>query len=168
MSEEVFRWVITVGVGLGALMTMVTTGAMFGIYRTSKRMEERVSPLVDKAGPILDRARTVVDEAGPKIQDMIDKASEMTTAARDQIQKLDTLLSETTERARLQIDHIDAVVGDTVNRVQETAAAVQNTVLGPVREVNGVVSGLRAAISSFARGNRASVDHATQDEEMFI
>jgi ABC-type transporter Mla subunit MlaD len=168
MSEDVFRWVITVGVGLSALMTAITTGAMFAMYRTSKRIEEKVSPLFDKAGPIMDRARTVVDEAGPKIQDMIDKASEMTTAARDQIQKLDILLSETTERARLQIDHIDAVVGDTVNRVQETAAAVQNTVLAPVREVNGVVSGLRAAISSFARGNRASVDHATQDEEMFI
>ena len=35
-------------------------------------------------------------------------------------------------------------------------------------EVNGVVSGLRAAFSTLARGNRASVDHATQDEEMFI
>ena len=56
----------------------------------------------------------------------------------------------------------------TVERVQETTAAVQHTILKPVREVNGVVSGVRAAISVLARGNRASVDHATQDEEMFI
>jgi len=168
MSEEAFRWVITVGVALSALMTMITTGAMFAVYRTSKRIEEKVTPLFDKAGPIVDKARTVVDEASPKIQDMLDKVSEMTTRARDQVERLDILITETADRARLQIDHIDAVVGDTVNRVQETTAAVQHTVLAPVREVNGVVSGLRAAISSFARGNRASVDHATQDEEMFI
>jgi hypothetical protein len=68
----------------------------------------------------------------------------------------------------VQIERIDIAVEDTMNRVQETTAAVQTTVLKPVRELNGVVSGLRAAISTLARGNRASVDHATQDEEMFI
>ena len=60
------------------------------------------------------------------------------------------------------------MVADTVEKVQETTAAVQHTILKPVREVNGVVSGVRAAISVLARGNRASVDHATHDEEMFI
>jgi formylglycine-generating enzyme required for sulfatase activity len=85
MSEEVFRWVITIGVGLSWVMTLVTAGAMLAIYRTSKRLEERVGPLADKAGPILDRARSLVEEAGPKIQEMLDKASEMTTTARDQV-----------------------------------------------------------------------------------
>jgi methyl-accepting chemotaxis protein len=168
MSEEVFRWVITVGVGVSSLMTLVTTVAMLALYRTSKRMEAKVEPLVDKAGPILDRARSIVDDAGPKISDMLDKAGEMTASAREQVARIDGLVSETTERIRLQIDHVDAVVADTVSRVQETTAAVQETLLKPVREVHGVVSGLRAAISALARGNCASVDHATQDEEMFI
>lgn len=168
MSEDVFRWVITMGVGLSSLMTIVTAGAMLAVYRTSKRMEERAGPLFDKAGPILDTARQIVDDAKPKIHEMIAGATEITNTAREQIARLDALISETTERARVQIDRIDVVVGDTVNRVQETTAAVQSTILRPVREVNGVVSGLRAAISTLARGNRASVDHATQDEEMFI
>jgi len=168
MSEEVFRVVITVGVGLMWLMTLVMALSMFGVYRASRRLEDKAVPLFDKAESILNRVRSVVDESEPKIRDMIEKASEITTTARDQVQRLDTLVNDAAERARLQIEQIDAVVGDTVNRVQETAAAVQNTVLKPVREVNGVVSGLRAAISTFARGNRASVDHATQDEEMFI
>ena len=104
----------------------------------------------------------------PKIRDMVEKASEMAASAREQVARLDALVTETTERARLQVERIDGLVGDTVDRVQETTAAVQTTILKPVREVNGVVSGLRAAISVLARGNRASVDHATQDEEMFI
>ena len=168
MSEDVFRWVITAGIGLSWLTTLVTAVAMLGVYRTSKRMEERVRPLIDKAGPILDTARSIVDDARPKIEDMIDKAAEMTATAREQVARLDALVSETTERARIQIERIDVMVGDTVDRVQETTAAVQSTILRPVREVNGVVNGVRAAISTFARRNRASVDHATQDEEMFI
>jgi hypothetical protein len=168
MSEDVFRWAVTAGVALCWLMTLVTAGAALAIYRTSKRMEQRVEPLLEKAGPILDKSRAIVDETGPKVRDIMDKATAMTATLKEQVVKLDALVTETTERARLQIDHIDAVVNDTVNRVQETTIAVQHTVLRPVREVNGVVSGLRAAISTLGRRNRASVDHATADEEMFI
>jgi len=168
MSEETFRWVITAGVALSALMTVVTAGAMFAVYRTSKRLEERASPLLDKAGPILDKARAIVDGAQPKIEDMLAKSQEMVAVAREQVRRLDDLVTETADRARLQIDRIEVVVEDTVNRVHETTAAVQGTILKPVREVNGVVHGLRAALATLARRNRASVDHATQDEEMFI
>jgi ABC-type transporter Mla subunit MlaD len=168
MSEDAFRWAITIGVALSWLMTAAMAGAMFGMYRTTKRLEERVNPLVDKAGTILDKARSVTEEAEPKIREMIARATEITVSAREQMARVDALVTETAEKARAQIDHIDAVVDDTVARVQETTAAVQTTILKPVREVNGVVSGLRAAFSTLARGNRASVDHATQDEEMFI
>jgi len=168
MSEDTFRWVITAGVGLSWLMMAVMAGATLGIYRASKRLEEKVTPLLEKAGVVVDKARSIIDEAAPKIRDMVDKAQEMTATAREQVMRLDALVTETSERARLQIDRIEIAVDDTVNRVQETTHAVQSTVLKPVREVNGVVSGLRAAIATLARGNRASVDHATQDEEMFI
>jgi len=168
MSEEVFRWVITIAVGLIWLMTMVTAGAALAIYRTSKRTHRKIEPLLDKAGPILDGARSLVDDVRPRVREILDHASEISGSARDQVARLDALVTETTERARLQIDRIDLVVEDTVNRVQETTALIQGTILKPVREVNGLVSGLRAALSAMARRNRASVDHATQDEEMFI
>jgi len=168
MSEDTFRWVITAGVGLSWLMIVIMAGAMIGVYRTAKRLEAKVTPLLEKAGLVVDKARAIVDDASPRIRDMMDKAQEMTATAREQVQRLDALITETAERARLQIDRIEIVVDDTVNRVHDTTQAVQSTILKPVREVNGVVSGLRAAISTLARGNRASVDHATQDEEMFI
>jgi hypothetical protein len=109
-----------------------------------------------------------VDDARPKIQEVFVRAAEITTLARDQMARLDALVTETSDSVRVQIERIDMVVGDAVERVQETTAAVQGTILKPVREVNGLISGVRAALSTLARGNRASVDHATQDEEMFI
>jgi ABC-type transporter Mla subunit MlaD len=168
MSDNAFRWVITIGVAASWVTTMVMAVAILWIYRSSKRMEERVGLLLEKASPVLESARSLVDDARPRIQEMIARAAEITTSARDQVVRLDALMTETSDCVRIQIERIDAVVGDAVNRVQETTAAVQSTILKPVREVNGVVSGFRAAFSALARGNRASVDHATQDEEMFI
>jgi hypothetical protein len=38
----------------------------------------------------------------------------------------------------------------------------------PVREVSGLLAGVRAAFQTFLSGRRPAVDRATQDEEMFI
>ena|SRR5580704_10351513 len=168
MSEEAFRWVVSLGVCLCWLGALIMAWSMVSILRVVKRLEVRTSAVADKAGPILDSAKAMLDEARPKIQEMVARADEIVTSARDQMARLESLVSDATDSARLQIERIDVAVGDTVNRVQETTAVMQHTILKPVREVNGVVSGLRAAISTLARGNRASVDHATQDEEMFI
>jgi len=168
MSEGAFRWVIAFGVSLCWMTTLVMAWSMFNVFRAVKRLEEKIGPMTEKAGPILDSAKAMVDDARPKIQDMIGRADEIIVSARDQMARLELLVNEASDSARLQIERIDLVVSDTMDRVQETTAAVQNTVLKPVREVNAVVSVLRAAISTLARGNRASVDHATQDEEMFI
>jgi len=168
MSDNVFRVIITIGVAASWVTTLVIAVAMLWIYRSSRRMEEKVGLLLDKASPVLDSARSLVDDARPKIQEIIVRAAEITTSARDQMARLDALVSETSDCVRVQIERIDMVVGDAVTRVEETTAAVQGTILKPVREVNGLISGVRAALSTLARGNRASVDHATQDEEMFI
>src|SRR5262245_14035865 len=168
MSEDAFRWTVAAGVVLSWLMIAVMAGVMLAMYRAIKRLEERVNPVVDKASAIVDKAQAITSDAEPTIREMVGRANEITVSAKDQMARLDALVTETAAKARAQIEHIDAVVDDTVSRVQETTIAVQTTILKPVREVNGVVSGLRAAFSTLARGNRASVDHATQDEEMFI
>jgi ABC-type transporter Mla subunit MlaD len=168
MSDDVFRVIVTIGVAASWVTTVVMAVAILWIYRSSKRMEEKLELLLQKASPVLESARSRVDDAKPKIQEIIVQAAEITASARDQMTRLDALVTETSDCVRVQIERIDVVVGDAVNRVQETTAAVQSTILKPVREVNGVISGVRAALSTLARGNRASVDHATQDEEMFI
>jgi ABC-type transporter Mla subunit MlaD len=168
MSEGAFRWIITIGVAASWVTTVVTAVAIFWIYRSSKRMEERLEVFIDRANPVIDSARSIVDDARPRVQEIIVRATEITTSARDQMARLDALVTETSDCVRVQIERIDLVVGDAVNRVQETTAAVQSTILKPIREVNGVISGVRAALSTLAKRNRASVDHATQDEEMFI
>jgi hypothetical protein len=45
---------------------------------------------------------------------------------------------------------------------------VHGTVIAPIRQINGLAMGLRAALHYFLRGNRPSPDRATVDEEMFI
>ena len=151
MSEGAFRWIIALGVSLCCVMSIASAYAMLAVLRIAKRVEGKVGPVVDKAGPVLDSAKALVDDVRPKIHDMVVRADEITVSARDQVARLDILVTEVSESARLQMERIDIVVSDTVNRVQETTSAVQATILRPVREINGVVSGLRAGLSALGQ-----------------
>jgi hypothetical protein len=66
------------------------------------------------------------------------------------------------------MDRIEMVMDDTVNRFQETTTLLQNSIVRPLKQINAVTAGIRAALSFLAGSSRATVERATHDEEMFI
>jgi hypothetical protein len=87
---------------------------------------------------------------------------------KQQLAKVDELLTDASTRAKVQMERAEMVLDDTMGRVQHTVSFVQSGVIRPVREVQGIVTGIRTAITHLGRGGRPTVDHATADEEMFI
>jgi hypothetical protein len=79
------------------------------------------------------------------------------------------VLHDAADLARVRLEKIDQAVDNTVEQVEDVGAAMKRAVMRPVKEVNGLAAGISAAVSTLVRGQRkSSVDHATQDEEMFI
>jgi hypothetical protein len=66
------------------------------------------------------------------------------------------------------MDRIEMVMDDTVNRFQETTTLLQNSIVRPLKQINAVSAGIRAAVSYLAGSRRSTVERATHDEEMFI
>ena len=87
---------------------------------------------------------------------------------RQQLVRVDDLLSDASTRAKVQLERAEMVLDDTMTRVQQTVDIVQKGVLSPVREIHGLLSGIRVAFSHLSRSGRPTVNHVTSDEEMFI
>lgn len=153
-------------------------------------MIDRVGPLLDnaalvihKAGPLVDQAKGTVerathvvasaghtlDELRPRVVEISSDCAAIAKSGREQVERLGSLLNDVSDRARERIDQIDRSVDNTVEQVEQVGEAVKRAALRPVREVNGLAAGISAAFSTLVHGTRrSSVDHATQDEEMFI
>jgi len=153
-------------------------------------MIDRLGPLLDnatvivkKAGPVLDQAKSAVEratqvltttgqlleEVGPRVAEISTDSVAITRSGREQVERLGSLLHDAGDRARERLDQLDRSVDNTVEQVEQVSEAVRRAALRPVREVNGLAAGISAAVSTFVHGpRRSSVDHATQDEEMFI
>ena len=122
----------------------------------------------DHAGEILQTAHQMIEENRPRISEITAEAAAMARTGREQAERLGGLLGDTAERTRARLEQIDRSVDNTVEQVEQAGEAVKRAVMRPVREANGVAAGISAAVSTLVHGKKFPVDHATQDEEMFI
>ncbi len=168
MSDELFRWFIAGGVLLSTVAFVVQAVAVLVLVRKASAFKAKVEPLVSKASPIIDNVRLSVQDLTPKVKLISADAVDISKNAREQVHRVGELLTDFSDRAKAQVARIDGVVDETIGNVEHAGESVVGAVLKPVREVNGVLSGIKTAISVYAHGRQQSVDHATQDEEMFI
>ena len=139
------------------------------------RMEKRVNgliaaaePLIAKIHPIADTGQQILTDVRRYAADVSVRANDLLELSRKQLGRVDEVLAEATSRTRTQMDRIEMVMDDTVNRFQETTSLLQNGVVRPLKQLNALTTGVRAAVSFLISGRRTTVEQATHDEEMFI
>ena len=169
MPDDVFRWVIAAAVVMACLAFLAQAGVAIALYQIARKISDKTLPLAERAEPILDSARKMLDDNRPRIAEISTVTLEIVKTARVQVAGISELLDDATVRAKARIAQIDETMSAATEQVENVGEAVKGAVLKPAREVNTLMAGLKAALGSYARGGRRpSVDHATQDEEMFI
>lgn len=175
MGQDVLMSVMTIFVVVAAIALCIQAGMLYGVYKAARAMQEQTAALMPQAKGILAAAEATLTESRKNIVEITSKANDLTAKANDlmdsarvQLTKIDSLVTDATERARTQLDRAELVVDDTMVRVQETVSAVHTGVMAPLRQINALSAGVRAALSTFLQGGRPSVAQATQEDEMFI
>jgi hypothetical protein len=175
MNQELLLYIMTGFVIISAVALCIQAGLLFGIYKASKDLQQQTASIMPQARTILDKAELTLDlsrksvgELSEKFNEITDTANQMMGIGKAQLLKLDSVITDATDRAMVQLERAEMVVDDTVTRVHDSVAAVHSGIMKPIREVQGVATGVRTAISVLMRGGRPSVAQATQDDEMFI
>ena len=161
-------YIMAAFVVISAIALCFQAGFMFGLYRTGKTLEEKITPLIPKVEGLVAAAKVTVDTSRQQIVEITTKANEILDSTKKQLVKVDEVVTDATSRAKVQMERVEMVLDDTMSRAHETVATVHNGIMRPLREINGITAGIHAAFSHLARGNRPSVAQATADEEMFI
>lgn len=159
--------IIAVFVFVAAAALCIQAGLLFGILKTARALEKQTLPLLPKVDALVESSRVVIDDSRQQIHDITVKTNEILDATKIQLARVDDVLQDAAARAHIQLEHAEMVIDDAMNRAQETVALVHSGIMKPLREIQGVTAGVRAAIQFLMRGRRSGVQ-ATADEEMFI
>jgi ABC-type transporter Mla subunit MlaD len=168
MNQDSLVLVLTVLVGLVAISHVATAIALLLLTKRFRALQEQLAAFAPRAEAVLESARTTLEQSRKQITEVTAKANEVLDSAKAQMGRVEELLSEVTTRAKSQMDRVELVLDDTLGRVHETIATVHSGVMRPLKEINGITAGIRAAVGQLLKGGRPGVAQATQDEEMFI
>ena len=151
------------------VQAFVVVFAALGAYKARKRLMAIVEEVREKALPTIDSTRNLVHELHPKVRTIADNFVETSHVVRSKAQEFDATISNVNQRARAQTDRVDDMVSSVLDTTAGIASTFQKGVQVPVREFNGIMSGLKAGLDVLVgRGeNHRSKIYPDEDQRDF-
>jgi hypothetical protein len=168
MNEMTLLYVMAAFVIISAIALCIQAGMLAGMYKTIKALQQSITPLLPKVESLVEKTSSTVEQSGRQITEITTRANDILDSTKRQLAIVEEVVGDAAVRAKVQMERVELVLDDTLSRAHETVAVFHDGVMKPLREMNGLAVGIRAALSSIARGNRPTPDQATSDEEMFI
>lgn len=168
MQSEVALVLLACAVAASSIALVVNAIAAVRLYQSVKKLQQDVSPLIPQAQATMVQAQATLKQTLDDVREVTGLAKEVLGAVQYQVGEVDKARGEISTHLRIQGERLELVVEDILARTQEVVGVVHGTVIRPVREVSGMVAGVKAALQALLTGRRPTVDRATHDDEMFI
>lgn len=164
---------LIISIAVIALAVVLQAGILIALYtsviKTSKRAETMMTELHQRAVPVLDSAGIILTDSREKLSDITENLRATSASLRSQMERVDHTMSDVLDRTRLQVIRTDEMVSRTLDKVEETTELVQRSLVTPVKQLAGLLSGITVGLNTFfrRRGQPQSAEDL-QDEELFI
>jgi hypothetical protein len=143
------KWLI-IFVGIVAFSMLVQAIAVIvlalGAIKARKRGLEIAEDLRVKVLPIITGAHELIRDNSPKVKVITENFVEASHIIRSKAQEFDVTASDLNSKTRAQAARVDGMVTSVLNATAEISDSIQRGIKVPVREVTGMVNGLKAGL----------------------
>jgi ABC-type transporter Mla subunit MlaD len=124
MTEDVFRIVVSAGVGVAALAFVVQACVVIAFYRGTKKTQQRLMAFAEKAEPLVAKIEPVLDQAAPVVEKVgatVERLGPVIDEIRPALQKAGPALERIGPAADKVGEMVDKAKGIlvTANRIME-------------------------------------------------
>jgi methyl-accepting chemotaxis protein len=117
-----------------------------GAAKARKRGLEIAEDLRVKMLPIIDGTHELIRDTAPKLKVITENFVETSHVIRSKAQEFDVTASDLNSKTRAQAARVDGMVTSVLNTTAEITDTIQRGIKIPVREVSGLVNGLKAGL----------------------
>jgi uncharacterized protein YoxC len=146
-------------VGLIALALWVQALGVVAVgvyaYRFLKKLDKLGNSFEQKTTPILEKTNLLLEDLSPKVRSISENVEQLSYTVREKVDEIGatvTQVNRTVEeinlRTRVQVARADSIVSHAMGAAEEFSGTVQNQIRGPLRQVAGVIAGVKAGIET--------------------
>ena len=156
MDQTTLLYVMTAFVIIAAVALSIQAGMLVAVNKKAKDLQDKITPLVPKVESLVESTKATVEQTRKQIAEITARANDILDSTKSQLAMVEEVVSDATSRAKVQIDRVELVLDDTLTRAHETVALLHTGVMRPLREINGVTAGIKAALAFLSRGEEAT------------
>jgi methyl-accepting chemotaxis protein len=153
-----------------ALGVLLQAFVLLGIFLSVRKSLTKFHAIAERAeknlDPILNTTRHLLEDISPKLKVATENLVDVSHTLRQQANHASETADEILNMTHAQAARVDEMVTGTLNTVVHATTAVQSVVAAPMRQVAGVVNGLRAAFDVLRRKQPEA--HAAADGDLFV
>jgi uncharacterized protein YoxC len=167
MSHETIQLIcIAVIAGAVVIQTVVLLAVLAGVGKALKSIKDEVGEMKTSVMPFMDTTKDFITRLSPKVESTVNDVSELARLARTQAMDIEASVTQVLAAVRAQTVRIDGMLTDTLDAVDQAGDFVTRVVSKPVRQLNGMLAGIKAMIQSLSSRNSSNPPRGFHDDPM--
>ena len=161
--------ILIVFIAVAALSLLLQAASMLAVAIGARKAQKKIMALADDvrlhALPVIMSSREVLQDIGPRLKTITANLEVTSTVLRSKSEQVSGLVGDVTTRAQVQAARVDGMVKGTLDQLTVAVHAIEHGIAVPVRQVNGIINGLRAGVEVLRHKNP---DHLTPEDDLFV
>lgn len=137
-------------VAVALFLEMLIVAAVYVALRHFVQRIEQVGDYIEgQFLPLISRLQLRLDEVHPRISSVVREGSELMYSARKQAERTDRIISETADHISTKLAYADRSITEALETIEHTRARIRQTVLGPMRSIEALTTGIQTGINVY-------------------
>ena len=162
-SKTLMFFVAMVAVAMCAQAIALIVMAV-GAGKARKRGLAIAEEVRDKAMPLINSANAMVMDMAPKVKVITENLAETSHMVRGKAQEFDVTASDINAKTKAQVARVNGIVTSVLNSTSDVTETIQRGIKVPLREVSGLVNGLKAGLDVLAGRARGAGVYGRRDK----
>ncbi|MEO6983084.1 MAG: hypothetical protein ABI072_08215, partial [Edaphobacter sp.] len=95
---------------------------------------------------LISTTHDLIHDAAPKVKIITENLAETSHLVRSKAQDCETTMTDANAKTRAQVARVDGMVTSVLNTTAEIAESIQRGIKVPLREVSGLMNGVKAGL----------------------
>ena len=161
---------LVVFIAIAAVSILMQAGFTVAMFIAARKTQKKVMGLAEDvrlhALPAIIASRDVIQDITPKLRVITENLTVISNTVRAKTEKVGGLVGDVTDRAQVQAVRVDGMVKGTLDHLTSAVQAIEHGIAVPVRQVNGILNGLRAGVDVMRKKN--STNHEEPEDDLFV
>jgi len=161
---------LVVFIAVAAVSILIQAGFSVATFFAARKAQKKIMNLADDvrlhALPAIISSRELIQDVTPKLKLITENLTATTATLRSKADQVGGLVGNVTERAQVQASRVDGMVKGTLDQLTNAVHAIEHGVAAPVRQVNGILNGLRAGMDVMRK--KTPTNHLDPEDDLFV